>query len=369
MRLHGSLVKIVPFGISAFLAGIGIAMIRPALTYYSRYELYASATQVSSLTTGFMIARALVAPTIGYLGDVYVKVRGYAVKYGLLGAVLVSLAYYYTSSFMVLMALYSLHGFIYGIVWPTVQTLVGTIASPKDKGKCMTLYFTFGGLGLSLGYKIYGTLNIPDKMLFILGTFSYIIASIALSLTTNYGLKVNDLRFNVKSEFRFRGMIAGRGTLWILLVSLMSGYILGLMYEFLFLYLREVHDVGKELLGNMLLTASIIGTFLNIPIGFIADKYSIKHVLVWIITLAIIGSLILSLRLNVYFVILAVVLLVVSGRVILPLTRSLASLLYRYSNRFCKHLFKRWIFNFTYNIRGETLNCSVLYGSVSLCFK
>ncbi|MDK2384127.1 MAG: MFS transporter, partial [Candidatus Korarchaeota archaeon] len=135
------------FWLAAFLASMGYSMARPAIAFYTRYALGGSGLEVSLLTTGFMAARAISAPFSGHVGDRAPHLRAWMMRIGVILGALVIYALSCARSPYVAIGLMTTYGFIGGMLWPTIHTLIGVSAPPGLRGRVLALYFTSGSSG------------------------------------------------------------------------------------------------------------------------------------------------------------------------------------------------------------------------------
>lgn len=301
--------------LAVFLAAAAFSMIRPVLAYRARYDLMATGFEVSMLATGFMVARALSSPAAGYAGDRVRGFRGRMVKGALASFPLLTLGYAWAPSPWILVALRSAAGFTAGIAWPGMQTIVAENAPGERRATYLGLYFATGNLGFSLGYGLYGHLPLTRVEYFYLAAAMQT-ATIFLLLPESF------------AEPLLRGVGWGGGlpALWLMLASFAGGFTLGTSTEVTYVYLRELHGVGKALLGDALLVGSLLGAASTLLSGRLADRLGEYRAISLILLSTTLGLVLLPLN-HRLAALAGMVLIMAAGRALLPATRSMATVL------------------------------------------
>ncbi len=301
--------------LAIFLAAAAFSMIRPVLAYRARYDLAATGFEVSMLATGFMVARALSSPAAGYLGDRVRGSRGLMVKAALASFPLITLGYAYAPSPWVLVGLRGLTGFSAGVAWPGMQTLVARSAPEDRRASYLGLYFAAGNLGFSLGYGLYGHLPLSRVEYFYLAS--------AMQAGTFLLLAGERLEEAPRRELGWGG---GLPALWLMLASFAGGFTLGTVSEVTYVYLRELHGVGKAALGNTLLIGSVLGAVSTLAAGRLADRLGEYRAISLILLSTTLGLLLLPLSWT-PAALAGMVLIMATARALLPATRSMATTL------------------------------------------
>lgn len=224
-----------------FIASAAFYLIKPALALKLRDELHATALEVTALTSAFMAARALAAPLAGFAGDRTPGVRGKIARLALFPISVIALAYAFAPEAILAVLLSALHGFFSGILWPTLQVIVGFSAPEKKRGSYLGTYFTIGALGSSTGYALYGLLPLNSTQLILTGFVLYALSAVVAALL-----------FSSRTLSEYSPQ-SGGGTclsslpplaIWIMGISFVTGGAMGLMNEYLYIFLREVQGMS-----------------------------------------------------------------------------------------------------------------------------
>lgn len=269
------------------LASIGYTFSRPAIAFITQQEPGGGIIAVSLLTTGFLVARSLASPLAGLVGDRSARARETLMRATLLFAGLTLLAMYLTPTPLALLALMSLWGFLSGLIWPTLQYAVSRVGGTTQLG----VYFALGGLGMSLGYLLYGTLEVSDEE--AIGASSLLLLAsglLSLSLYRNtasclappgnegHGVTSGKSRGSPGWIGGIRGALTPLA-LWVLASALLMGAARGLLGEFLYVYLSQVHGVGKQMLGGVLSASQLASVAASLVAGILAERLGLSRVL------------------------------------------------------------------------------------------
>ncbi|MCD6340616.1 MAG: MFS transporter, partial [Desulfurococcales archaeon] len=168
----------------AFVGTVAFRVSMPAVAFYTRSILEASALGVGLLTSAFFAARAIFAVVSGGLADKY----GYRVLYFsaaafLLNAAIVKL-YAAASSLPEVLLIRFMQGVFNGIAWVPVQAVLGRLVPKPVRGRVYSIYFALGSLGGMAGNAIYAELaEAPIAAVLTVSAISFA-ASSALVLAT-----------------------------------------------------------------------------------------------------------------------------------------------------------------------------------------
>lgn len=306
------------------IASVAFYLIKPALAIKLRTELQATAFEVTALTSGFMVARALAAPLTGAKGDRIPALRGKIARLSLFPVVLLSVGYAYVPKAFLAVLLSVVHGFFSGMFWPTLQVIVGFSVPSGRRGFYLGSYFALAGLGSSIGYALYGFLPLSSTHLILTGALLYATSALFtfIMFSSSYTQKtwfLNKERGDEHSLSGFSGI-----TIWVLAISFGVGGVLGLMNEYLYIFLYEVHNLTKSELGYTLTVATLLSVSSGVFSGFLSDKFGIRNVLVPILLLSSAGLLTLGLSTNKLSIIFSLTVLLLAVKATLPLTRNIS---------------------------------------------
>ncbi|WP_456474263.1 MFS transporter [Candidatus Pyrohabitans sp.] len=307
-----------------FFASVAFYLIKPALALKVRADLHATAIEITAITSGFMVSRAIAAPLAGVAGDRSPALRNYMVRVSLFPITLVAIAYAYVPEAFLAVLLSTVHGFFSGMLWPTLQVIVGFSAPEDRRGAYLGAYFTVAALGSGAGYALYGFLPLSSTHIILTGALLYALSALlALALfSTSRTLEIYPGHGRKRDKLSFRGF--SRLTTWVLAISFAIGGILGLMNEYLYIFLYEVHGLTKGELGYVLTLATLLGVSSSIFSGFLSDRFGIRSVLVFILLLSSAGLFSLALSASKLGIALSLAAVLLTGKATLPLTRNIA---------------------------------------------
>jgi len=301
-------------------SGMAFSLIRPALAFKLRMDLGSTALEVTSLTTGFMLARAISSPIGGLIGDKYPRLRNLIASTLLFPTSIVSLLLYMSQDSRTIISLNFLHGMFSGIFWPTVQVIVG-LTSPREKrGTFLGLYFTVAGVGSSIGYSLYGALPLSNQEFILLSSILYFISALfSILFLSNRNRENNPSR--TLNEIPENEVINPH---LILISAFLLGGLMGLSGEYLYIFLREVHNLSKAELGYLLTASSIVGVVSGISSGFLSDLLGIRRSLFLLAVMASVSLFLISTPYRV-IVIPSVLAMFFSAWGSMPLTRNVSA--------------------------------------------
>lgn len=312
--------------ILAFFSGMAFSIVRLALTFKLRTDIGARAIEVTSLTTGFMVARAVFSPIGGTIGDKLPRSRYLISSTLLFPSFVITLLFRFSINPIKIIFLNFLHGVFSGIFWPTIQVIVG-YSSPRDKrGVLLGTYFTLAGIGSSIGYSLYGKLSLSNDEFLLLGSLFYLMSAIVSLKFLRSWKKTNSKYEWSKDENEARRRVGEElPEKFVLLSAFLLGGVMGLSGEYLYLFLREVHELSKEELGYLLTSSSIVGIMSGISSGYVLDRLGVRKSLLFIISLSSMSLLVISLRIGRILLTLSVLGMSFSSWGSMPITRNVSS--------------------------------------------
>ena len=306
-----------------FIASIAFYLIKPALALKVRADLHATAIEITAITSGFMVFRAIAAPLAGVAGDRSPALRNYIVRLSLFPIALVALVYAFVPEVLLAVLLSAVHGFFSGMFWPTLQVIVGFSAPEDKRGAYLGAYFTLGALGSSIGYALYGLLPLSSTFLILAGAALYALSAV-LALLLFSASCTPAMPAEQKKEVKLQLSSLPPLAIWVLVISFAIGGVMGLMNEYLYLFLYEVHGMTRAELGYVLTAAALLSVFSGIFSGFLSDRLGIRRVLVAILLLCSLGLLSLTLSPGRLIVALSLATVLLAVKATLPLTRNIA---------------------------------------------
>ncbi len=298
------------------VASISAGITRPAIAYYVRYTLESSMIYAAGLTSGFMIGRALTSIMGGVIGDLVPHRRWILAGLPILvSAGLIAIIPLIDNATLILLVM-GLWGLLAGLAWPTAQVVTAYL--DEKGGKALSYYFAAGSLGVAVGNKLFGTLNLSYIELIKLGAGLMLLASVLLIISSCC------ITWMPKSKLKhIKGSLLDKRVLFVLLSALVLGMMSGVLKEFFYIYSNEVYGIGREGLGNLLLIAGLGSVIAGLAAGYASDYYGVDKILFLVLSMTTLGGLLLGLEIRNYLALYTGYLLAAAGvRASMPLTRN-----------------------------------------------
>jgi len=303
--------RTINYGVAllVLLAFVGTTAFRvsvPAIAFYAREVLSASAFSVGLLTSMFFAARAVASILAGFL-------LGKAGKF-LLSLIITTsfvingfivLLYGLVESVAWLLAVRLCQGFLNGIAWVLVQYVLGMSVSENIRGRVYAVYFALGSLGSVLGNFIYSLISkqeltlslIVSSTMYILSGIIALVAMRTLSIKLEIKRTPSNLSFKGVERASTYGFMTS-AILLLLIVLGISAFSSIVRGDLIYIYLSESLSLSKSYVAELVGIASLgslIGAYL---ISWLSDKYGNVLALRVSSLLGALGSILLSVRLG-----------------------------------------------------------------------
>ncbi len=315
--------------ITAYTGTVAFRMSMPAIAFYAKNVLEASMLGIGLLTSSFFIARGITAIIAGGLTDKLRSKMLVASTAGFLLNALVVQLYPAVANIYWLLLLRFVQGVLNGFAWVPIQALLGFITDKNMRGRIYSIYFILGALGALSGNLIYSALSSAQLThILMFSSIFFILSGISIILTKSMVGK----NVSVENQFEKRGepstSYVVRTTILtitplILVVfssNMFSSILKGdLIYVYLNIYLGLSRSIASLIIGF----AGVIVLPVNYMISWIADKRSGKIALEISLAIGIVGGLLLSTR-NPFLAVPGLILAMIGGSSIVPITRKLA---------------------------------------------
>ncbi|OYT44436.1 MAG: hypothetical protein B6U85_10035 [Desulfurococcales archaeon ex4484_42] len=303
--------RTVNYGVAllVLLAFVGTTAFRvsiPAIAFYAREVLSASAFSVGLLTSMFFAARAVASVLAGFLS-------GRAGKF-LLSLIITTsfiingfivLLYGLVESIVWLLAVRLCQGFLNGIAWVLVQYVLGISVSENIRGRIYAVYFALGSLGSVLGNFIYSLISrqeltlslIVSSTMYVLSGIIALVAVRTLSIKSEIKRTHSNLSFKDVERASTYGFMAS-AILLLLIVLGISAFSSIVRGDLIYIYLSESFSLSKSYVAELVgITGlgSLIGAYL---ISWLSDKCGNVLALRVSSLLGALGSILLNVRLG-----------------------------------------------------------------------
>ncbi|GAB6102765.1 MFS transporter [Thermococcus atlanticus] len=304
---------------SAFTGTLAFRLALPAVAFYTRDVLRASMAYLSVISASFILARSFSALFSGLL----LERRKSLVYLGVLtmagNAVAVNL-YPFTTSWIHVMGIKLLNGFLNGISWPIAQFVIA-VSSPKEiRSRVTALYFIFGNFAGFLGnytYSLTRSIGLSGQM-YLSSAFFFLTA--LLMLLSYRILYERIVPKKERDTNRGKSRInVGRILMLSALISLLSAFTSG---EITYVYVAETLGMDKGTAAFMIGLIGFVATLLAyIPSRF-ADLGSGRRVVVAISVVAGLSPLLAAVK-NPVTVFLGILMAIFAAQTFRPISRSM----------------------------------------------
>jgi len=265
----------------AFAGTVAFRVSIPAVAFYTRGVLEASALGVGMLTSALFAARAIFAVVSGGLADKYgYRVLYYSAAAFLLNAAVVNL-YAVATSLPEVLAIRFAQGVLNGIAWVPVQVVLGRLVPESVRGRVYSVYFALGSLGGMAGNAIYaGLADAPITAVLAVSAASFA-ASSALVLATAVsvrGLELRPVRGGTKREIGGgvgeAGLAVGLlGVVPLVIIVLGSSMFNSVIRgDLIYMYMNEVFELSKEVVAGYVALSSLIALPMSYLLSWVSDR-------------------------------------------------------------------------------------------------
>ncbi len=308
--------------LAVLAAGVAAGTSRLALAKMLRDDLGASMLLVSSLTSWFMLARAL-SSAVGGLG-VLSSPRAWRLLLSLplVGIAVVVYTISTSANLILILGLNAVWGLLSGLVWPQAQAAAG-VALHSRPGAAVSVYFATGTLGLSIGQYIYGVIDLDNASMVRLSSLLFLASAALMAVASGMIPRPAPRGMKGLKAAKIRGI--DRVSAWIILAAFSTGYTAGILREFLYVYLGEVFDLSRSELGSLLAASGLAALAASLVAGPAADRLGTTRVLSTVLLVGALGGLMLGFSYAPWQALLGLMLAQAAARSSMPLTRNIAA--------------------------------------------
>ncbi|AHF79554.1 MFS transporter [Thermococcus paralvinellae] len=304
---------------SAFTGTLAFRLATPAVAFYTRDILKASMAYLSIISASFILARSFSALFSGLLLEKR-KSLVYLGALAMVGNALAVNLYPFTSSWLHVMGIKLMNGFLNGLAWPIAQFVIA-VSSPKEiRSRVTALYFIFGNFAGLLGnytYALTQGFGLKGQMYFA----SFFFFLTALCMLISYWLLYEKIVPKKEKEGKEdKAPINPKKILMLsALISLLSAFTFG---EITYIYVAETLNLDKGTAATLIGLIGFIATLLAyIPSRF-ADLGNERKVIITISVLAGISPLLAAVK-NPITVSLGILMAIFAAQTFRPISRSI----------------------------------------------
>ncbi|MFZ7131813.1 MAG: MFS transporter [Eubacteriales bacterium] len=257
------------FFISTFSMNIAFQFLNPTLPLFATKALGAAQSNIGYLLGGYSLAALLIRPFSGYAYDFLGRKKVYAITMGLFA--IVSFFYPLMSTFLLLVALRSFHGLIFGFTSTGMGAIVGDIVPSERRGEGIGYFGLAQTLSMALG---------PSLALLVMGENNYLrlfltvaaLTVVAFLFSTMLSLPPQPLpnrTVNLKTLLEKR-------VFGISCLHMMTGIVNGGIMSYIIIYSQEIGIIN----GGLYFLMNGIGvTLTRLFAGRLLDKYGPRYIL------------------------------------------------------------------------------------------
>ncbi len=163
--------------IAAFMMAFSFFILVPTLPFYLKSVFGIGHTMIGVVLSCYVVAVLSVRPFAGFIADMLPRKKVYITAYALFVATF--LGYFFvTSSLAMFIVLRILHGFTFGTLTTTGNTLVIDVMPSSRRGECLGYFGVMGNLAMAFG---------PMTGLFIIESGDYTVLFSTSLITGNIG--------------------------------------------------------------------------------------------------------------------------------------------------------------------------------------
>jgi len=288
-RLAGIILLIL----SAFTGTIAFRLATPAIAFYTRDILGASMLAVSIVSMSFVLARAF-SSVLGGLVLERGKKLVYLGAIAMMGNALAVQLYPLTSSWLQVVGIKLLNGFLNGVSWPMAQFVLAVTTPREIRARVTAVYFFFGSIASLLGNYVYAytvKLGLAGQMwissaFFILTGFIMLLSYYLLfDLITPRKKKTSD---GDRPGLDPRRVLA--------IASLMSVIVAFTSGEITYVYVSEALGLAKERTAVLLGWTGFLAALLSYFVSWMADIKSERRMVVLTSLMAAISPILAAIK-------------------------------------------------------------------------
>jgi len=273
-----------------FTTVTGVGIVVPLLPIYA-HDLGAAGIYVAMIFGSFSISRTFLLPVFGRMSDQ--KGRKPFILAGLFTYILVSLAFVWSSSVEGLIFIRFIQGAGSAMIMPVVQAYVGEITPEGTEGWSMGLFNLSMFLSLSLGPFMGGTILefwSMDGAFYCMSGLSLV----GLVLCLVFLPPPSQEKINMKRGSKavsFAVVVQDWELAGLVVFRYAYTACIGIIWCFLPLYAGTAFGLSGSKIGLLVTTGVFVSGVLQLPMGYVADRFNKKIMILMGGTLSALGIL------------------------------------------------------------------------------
>ncbi len=258
--------------IAVSVAMIGVGIISPILPLYAK-TFSATGVSIGLVFAAFSLSRSLLGPVLGRLSDRVGRKR--LLIAGLAGYTIISVLYAVAGNLWQLGLFRLLQGGASVMVTPIAQAYVGDITPPGKEGRYMNGFYSAMFFGMALGPLLGGSLSAAfsyQAAFYGMGALSLLALILVLQTVPTDHIRRGKRRTSV-GIVPLRDVMRNDGVKAICVYVATRGFWRQGFNTFYPLFAAASAGLGEASIGLVLSVYMLGGGLLQIPFGFLADRF------------------------------------------------------------------------------------------------
>jgi len=266
--------------LAVFAATMGAGLVVPLLPVYA-HELGAGAFQIGLIFAAFSLTRTLFVPYFGKLSDQRGKKS--LLTTGLFIYFFLSLLYAVSNGVGALILLRLGQGFASAMILPVAQAYVGLITPIQKEGRIMGLFNMALYGGLTVGPLVGGVLNdlFNITVSFLgMGALALLAFFLCLLLLPPQKEPLKKKSLAPKDTFSYTRLLKTPSIFALFVFRACFMTCIGIIWAFLPLQANTKLSLSSSAIGVVIMTSVCISGLFQLPMGYLADRFSKRALIV-----------------------------------------------------------------------------------------
>jgi len=254
---------------SMFAVSIGMGLLTPFISLYSKLSFNAEGIWLGIIFSGFSLSKIIATPFIGLTSDKKGKK-----KVLLIGSLIYSFipfAYLYTDTIHALLIVRLVHGFAAAFMTPIIIAYLGEISPKGKEGRYMALLNLPLFLGAAIGPLLGGFLiDIEAKYLFYLMEIFFLITLIMVLLYPD----IEERNIPFAQNYSISQPLKDHKTLSLIIFGFLNSLSRSLIISFVPILAYTSLNMNGYQIGIIFSLSTAVSFLLQYPLGIVSDRFS-----------------------------------------------------------------------------------------------